>query len=179
MDAAYSARPCEMASGPRSRQPVTRSVTQIAPRAHRASGRMRRGVQLTGVKSSSIGVNRSGLRGGRLVALFPLGAGVVGLDALGDLLAVGAEVALVDDAFVTRHERHDAGISVLRGVGDDAEAADQLAIDEEVGGAAAGVGSLRREEAVAVAVIGRPGVGRSLFRFAVALVGSGRDERSQ
>src|SRR3982751_5079220 len=91
--------------------------------------------------------------GRRVVNASPLRPGIERGHVLGDRLRVVAEAALVEDAVVVGEEGHDAGVAVLRRVGDDGEPADEVAVDEVVGRAAGGLGALGGQQPVAVAVI--------------------------
>jgi hypothetical protein len=53
-------------------------------------------------------------------------------------------------------EGHDAGIAILRRIGDQREAADHLAFDDIVEGAAGRIRPLPLQDAKIVAVVGRP-----------------------
>lgn len=78
------------------------------------------------------------------------------------------ETGMIDD------ECHHAGIPIFRGPGDQAETADQIAVDEVINRSAGCVRTLCRENFVVIAVIGNLSADRS-----VALKGRGCEGGSE
>src|SRR6185437_1553135 len=92
-------------------------------------------------------------------------------DGFGYPLRWSSEILLVADAGMIDHEGHNAGIAVFGGIGDQREAADHLALDDVVQGAARRVGSLPLQNSKIIPVIGR--------RLLSCLVSFGRCLRRQ
>src|SRR5262249_60794744 len=94
-----------------------------------------------------------------------------------ELFRLLAQVLLEDDALRPHDEGHDAAHTVLGGIGDEREAAGHLAV-LHVAASAAGRGrSLRRQDAVVVAVVGPRAF--TALDGRVALGGGVRHQRAQ
>src|ERR1700716_1766294 len=77
------------------------------------------------------------------------------VNALGDAVGTCSEILLVDGTGMIDHEGHDAGISVLRGICDQRESADHLALDDVVERTARRIRSRPLQYPEVIAVIGR------------------------
>src|SRR5262249_11911129 len=64
-------------------------------------------------------------------------------------------ILFVDHAVLIDHERHDAGVAIVRGISDERKAACELAVHNIIFSSALGSPSLFRKQAIVVAVIGR------------------------
>src|SRR3989304_3523572 len=93
--------------------------------------------------------------------------GAVGIElrhALSNRLGLGAKILLMDHAVVIHNKGHDTGRSMLRGKGDQGEAANHLVADHIVVRAVWSILPLRLQDSVLVAVVGDRLPRRSLER---------------
>src|SRR5262249_52648056 len=77
--------------------------------------------------------------------------------ARADPLGPWPEILFVNVAIIVDDERHDAGITILGGIGDEAEATNHVAAHDVIYRAARGVWTLAGQDLVAISVIWFPG----------------------
>src|SRR6476620_1709631 len=95
-------------------------------------------------------------RAALLLGIDDLPPGVIGIEGghlRGDAGRAFAKILFVDVAFVVDDERHDAGIAVFGRIGNGRKAADHVALDDVINGAARRSGALAQQDFVVIAVV--------------------------